>query len=55
MDENLEGEEYLVPCNPIEEKDRKIAALEKSVEILKANENQVTQIKKELSKSKQDQ
>ena len=52
MDENLESDE-LVPCNPIEEKDKKIAALEKNLEILKAKEIEVNQLKKELFKSNQ--
>ena len=51
MEEDLEGEEHLVPSDSIEEKDRKIAALEKNVEILKTKEAEVLNLKKDLTKS----
>ena len=52
MEENLDGEtEDIVPINPIEEKDKKIASLEKSVEGLKTKEAEITQLKEALSKS----
>ena len=54
MEENLDGEEYLVPNNPIEEKDRRIAALEQNVEKLKTKEDEISNLKKDLAKSKLD-
>ena len=50
MDEYLE-DEGLVPINPIEEKDKLIAALEKRVESLKTKENDVNQLREDLCKS----
>ena len=52
MEENELGEEGIVPVNPIEEKDRQIAELEKSVEESKSQEIKLNQLKEALSKSK---
>ena len=50
MDEYLE-DEGLVPINPIEEKDKLIAALEKRVESLKTKEDDVNKLREDLCKS----
>ena len=44
--------EDLVPVNPIEEKDKQIAALEKSVEHMGTKDSEIAQLKESLCKSK---
>ena len=44
--------EDLVPVNPIEEKDKQIFALEKSVEHLGTKDSEIAQLKESLCKSK---
>ena len=41
----------IVPMNPIEEKDKKIAALEKNLELLKSKETEIASLKEALTKS----
>ena len=50
MDEDL-GEDNLVPMNPIEEKDKQIAALEKKVECLKTKDEEMNMLREALCKS----
>ena len=54
MEEDAVAEEYLVPTNPIEEKDRQIALLEKNLEALKTKELENKELKKQLAQSKSD-
>ena len=55
MEENGESEiQEIVPSNPIEEKDKKIAVLEKYIETLKIKEKENTSLKEALSKSTAD-
>ena len=55
MEESTDGDnEDLVPVNPIEEKDQKIANLEKRVESLKASETEIAKLKEELSQSRKE-
>ena len=52
MDENGDEESLdIVAINPIEEKDKKIAALEKNVEMMKTKDSEIAKLKEELSKS----
>ena len=52
MEENNDSDTGdIVPMNPIEEKDKKIAALEKRVESLKGQESEISKLKEALSKS----
>ena len=46
----MEEEDNLVPVNPIEEKDRQIAALEKKVEAFKTKDADMNMLKEELVK-----
>jgi hypothetical protein len=46
-----EDEEAFVPMNPIEQKDRKIAALLKDMESLKAKDEEINSLKEALTKS----
>ena len=54
MEENVDAEEYLVPSNPIEEKDKQIATLEKNLETMKSNELENIELKRELAQSQSD-
>ena len=51
MNHNRTPEEGIVPINPIEEKDKLIAALEKRVESLKTKEEDVNKLREDLFKS----
>ena len=54
MEENVDAEEYLVPSNPLEEKDRRIATLEMNLESLKNKESEIVELKRDLAQSKSD-
>ena len=53
--EEIEGDgEGIVPVNPIEEKDKQIAELERKIGELQPKETEMIQLKEALAKSKVD-